>query len=215
MNEPAKKTVGICETQPVSSEGLRTLLAACPDLEYAWTVNSLADGMELARSLPPAILVVDKAFGLQPVMEWIAQHRDRPAASAFLVWGVSLSEAEALRFLQAGAKGIISKSAEISTIQACLRAVAAGTCWMEDTVFRGAHQAERQSRSDLTPREQQVMELVEQGLKNKEIARELGIQPGTVKIHLKHIFEKTGVHGRYGLALTGLKEKGLLTLPHM
>ena len=53
---------------------------------------------------------------------------------------------------------------------------------------------------------------MEQGCKNKEIALELGIRPGTVKIHLKHIFEKTGVRGRYGLAITGLKEKGMVSL---
>jgi two-component system nitrate/nitrite response regulator NarL len=56
------------------------------------------------------------------------------------------------------------------------------------------------------------MELVEHGLKNKEIAHELNIRPGTVKIHLKHIFEKTGVRGRYGLALTGLKHRGVISL---
>jgi two-component system nitrate/nitrite response regulator NarL len=50
---------------------------------------------------------------------------------------------------------------------------------------------------------------VERGLKNKEIGESLGIQTGTVKIHLKHIFEKTGIRGRYGLALNGLKQKGL------
>jgi two-component system nitrate/nitrite response regulator NarL len=58
-----------------------------------------------------------------------------------------------------------------------------------------------------------VLELVEQGCKNKEIASELGIRPGTVKIHLKHIFEKTGVRGRYGLALSGLRERGLVSVP--
>jgi DNA-binding NarL/FixJ family response regulator len=56
------------------------------------------------------------------------------------------------------------------------------------------------------------MDLVERGLKNKEIGDNLGIRTGTVKIHLKHIFEKTGIHGRYGLAISGLKHKGLLTL---
>ena len=60
---------------------------------------------------------------------------------------------------------------------------------------------------------EEVLDLVEQGMKNKDIAGQLGIRPGTVKIHLKHIFEKTGIHGRYGLALNGLKEKGLLALP--
>ena len=80
---------------------------------------------------------------------------------------------------------------------------------MADTIMQTAPRPAR-SRSNLTPREAQIVELVEKGLRNKEIANSLGIQTGTVKIHLKHIFEKTGCRGRYGLALTGLKEKGHL-----
>ena len=68
----------------------------------------------------------------------------------------------------------------------------------------------RTGPSALTPRETQVMDLVERGFKNKDIGQDLGIRTGTVKIHLKHIFEKTGIRGRYGLALSGLKHKGLL-----
>ena len=83
---------------------------------------------------------------------------------------------------------------------------------MEDCVFKDMGRVDRYPRSELTPREQQVLELVEQGFKNKDIATELGIRPGTVKIHLKHIFEKTGVRGRYGLALNGLKDRGVLSL---
>lgn len=84
---------------------------------------------------------------------------------------------------------------------------------MEDCVFRDNGRPDRYPRSELTSREQQVLELVEQGYKNKEIASDLGIRPGTVKIHLKHIFEKTGVRGRYGLALSGLRERGVVQLP--
>jgi two-component system nitrate/nitrite response regulator NarL len=87
--------------------------------------------------------------------------------------------------------------------------VAAGNTWMDDIMFQGVEK-NGSGRSTLTLREQQVAELVEQGLKNKEIASTLGICAGTVKIHLKHIFEKTGVRGRYGLALSGLKERGYL-----
>ena len=82
---------------------------------------------------------------------------------------------------------------------------------MEDSVFRDGLRTDRYPRSELTTREQQVLDLVEQGFKNKEIATELGIRPGTVKIHLKHIFEKTGIRGRYGLALSGLRERGLVS----
>ena len=79
-------------------------------------------------------------------------------------------------------------------------------------MFRDAARSDRYPRSELTAREQQVLELVEQGCKNKEIAVELGIRPGTVKIHLKHIFEKTGVRGRFGLALNGWRERGSLSV---
>ena len=123
-----------------------------------------------------------------------------------------MTESEALRFLQSGARGIIRKTSPVVQVLACLRAVAAGRNWMEDSVFKDVLRSDRYPRSELTPREQQVLELVEQGFKNKDIATELGIRPGTVKIHLKHIFEKTGVRGRYGLALNGLRDRGALSL---
>ena len=79
---------------------------------------------------------------------------------------------------------------------------------MEESVLQEPERTARGARSNLTSRELQVVELVEQGLKNRDIGAQLGIRPGTVKIHLKHIFEKTGIRGRYGLALSGLAGKG-------
>jgi DNA-binding NarL/FixJ family response regulator len=161
---------------------------------------------------------MDKAFGIQALLDWLGELRSLeasgdPIRTAVVIWGVSVTEAEALRFLQAGARGILRKTAGVSVVLACLRTVSNGRSWMEDCVFRDSSRSERYPRSELTAREQQVLELVEQGFKNKEIAQELGIRPGTVKIHLKHIFEKTGVRGRYGLALNGLKERGLVSVP--
>jgi DNA-binding CsgD family transcriptional regulator len=90
---------------------------------------------------------------------------------------------------------------------------AAGHTWMEESVLQEPERTPRGTRSNLTSRELQVVELIEQGLTNRDIAARLGIRPGTVKIHLKHIFAKTGIRGRYGLALSGLREKGLLSMP--
>ena len=81
---------------------------------------------------------------------------------------------------------------------------------MESEVVRESRLPLDTRRSALTPREVQVVDLVERGYKNREIGQSLGIRTGTVKIHLKHIFEKTGIHGRYGLAISGLKHKGSL-----
>jgi two-component system nitrate/nitrite response regulator NarL len=210
------RTVSVCDTQPVTAAGIHTLLEGCADLRFGRGTDSLGHAREMLRDAPPAVLMLDKAFGMQLILEWLSGLRgagpvDLTARTAIVIWGASVTEAEALRFLQAGARGILRKTAPIPSILACLRTVAAGRSWMEDSVFRDSGRVERYPRSELTAREQQVLELVEQGCKNKEIAKDLGIRPGTVKIHLKHIFEKTGVRGRYGLALNGLRERGLAT----
>ncbi len=209
-------TVGICETQPVTAEGLKGAISSCAGMRFVMTAMSLTSGLDMVNRYLPDLLIVDKAFGMDAIIDWMARLRDlrreAPAKPAVVIWGNSITEPEALRFLQSGARGILKKTAEVGQVITCLLAVGHGTTWMEDSVFRESGRMELHARSDLTPREIQVMALVEQGLKNKEIARELNIRPGTVKIHLKHIFEKTGVRGRYGLALTGLKHRGVITM---
>jgi DNA-binding NarL/FixJ family response regulator len=201
--------VSVCDTQPATIEGVRTLLTSYPDLRFVEGTGTLNRAMEMARDHSAGVLLVDKAFGMQAILEWMTVRPpvDAGGGIGIVIWGVSITEAEALRFLQAGARGILRKTAALPTILACLRTVAAGRSWMEDCVFRDPVRSDRYPRSELTAREQQVLELVEQGCKNKEIAGELGIRPGTVKIHLKHIFEKTGIRGRYGLALNSWRDR--------
>jgi two-component system, NarL family, nitrate/nitrite response regulator NarL len=208
----SNKSVVVCDTQPITAEGLRSLLASAGDLQFLASLNSLDSATQLVSARTPDIVIVDKGFGMRAVLDWIHDFRLTEATPAITVWGVSMTEAEALRLLQAGARGIVRKTAELASILSCLRTVASGRSWMEDCVFRDSARQERYPRSELTPREQQVLEMVEQGFKNKEIGLELGIRPGTVKIHLKHIFEKTGVRGRYGLAISGLKERGVVSM---
>jgi two-component system nitrate/nitrite response regulator NarL len=213
---PSAKSIAICDTQPVTAEGVRNLLRGVPDLRFLSAPETLAQATEVVRKQQPNVLILDKGFGIQAILDWLTEIQagdGPPLQTGIVVWGVSVTEAEALRFLQAGARGIIRKAAGVQAVVACLRTVAAGRSWMEDCVFRDFARSDRYPRSELTAREQQVLELVEQGFKNKEIAGELGIRPGTVKIHLKHIFEKTGVRGRYGLALNGLRDRGLVSVP--
>jgi DNA-binding NarL/FixJ family response regulator len=205
-------TVAVCDTEPIAIEGLRSLLESADGLRVVAAETSLVEGMDAARELQPSILVVDKDFGTHAVMDCLRTLRKAGSRIGVVVWGGSVPEAEALRFLQAGAAGVVRKTAPLQTLLNCLRSVAAGTTWMEEDLLRAPDRPVRLARSPLTAREMQVMDLVERGLKNKDIGSSLGIRTGTVKIHLKHIFEKTGIRGRYGLALSGLKEKGLLSV---
>lgn len=198
----------VCDTQPVAVEGIRGMLDNCEDLHFAGAVASLAAAFELIAPLAPAAIILDKGLGTLPVMDWLHQLGTSGLTTSPVIWGIAITEAEALRFLQAGARGIVRRTAAPEILLTCLRSVTAGTTWMEDGIFGSNDRHTHPRRSQLTARELQIAELVERGLKNRDIGRQLGIQTGTVKIHLKHIFEKTGVRGRYGLALTGLREKG-------
>jgi DNA-binding NarL/FixJ family response regulator len=207
------RTIGICEAQTITGEGVRTVLATHPNIRGAWTSNNLFLVRQLIRQHPVEAVLLDKGFGVQGVLHLVEAIRDaqpntgsQPQPS-FVVWGTSMTETEALRLLRAGVMGVLRKNCGAETLLRCLEAVLDGRTWVEDFGFSDDPPSDPapMGHSKLTSREQQVLELVEQGLRNKEIAHELGIRPGTVKIHMKHIFEKTGVHGRYGLAIQGLR----------
>ncbi len=157
------------------------------------------------------VVVVDKGLGLLRVIDLLQKLAASACHVPVIVWGATIAEGEALRLLQFGARGILLRTSEAGTLLTCLRAVTSGGAWMEDGIFGASGQLLTPRRPQLTSRERQIAALVERGLRNRDIAGMLGIQPGTVKIHVKHIFEKTGVRGRYGLALSGLQRKGLIS----
>ena len=206
------ETVAVCDTEPIAIQGLRSLLENSGEMRIVRAGTSLLDGMDVARDLQPSILILDKAFGTPALVDCITSLRELEPKVAVVVWSAAMSQPEALRLLQSGAAGVVRKTAPLDTVLKCLRTVLCGSNWMEEDLLREMDKPPRTGHSPLTSREAQVMALVERGMKNKDIAESLGIRVGTVKIHLKHIFEKTGIRGRYGLALSGLKEKGLLSV---
>lgn len=214
--DSTRKNVVICDTQPVAVEGMKWLIDSTEDLRFAGSVPNLdllqpvlQGHTENGESFDAVI--IDKTFGLMGVMELLRALAANSQFPPAVVWGSSVTENEALRLLQAGAKGIVRRTSDSNTLLTCLRAVISGGTWMEDGIFGAAEKIYNPRRSELTTREREIVALVEKGLRNRDIAQMLGIQTGTVKIHLKHIFEKTGVRGRYGLAFTELQGKGSIS----
>jgi DNA-binding NarL/FixJ family response regulator len=204
-------TLAVFDPEPVAMEGLRCLMESIDGPRVVAVESNVEAAVTSVRELQPSLLIVDKGLGVTNFTDWMRLLSVAEKPTAVIVWGTLMSQSEAVRFLQAGASGVIRKTAPLEEIANCVRAVAAGlNNWTESDAARDPRLPSRTARSSLTPREVQVMDLVEHGLKNKEIAEALGIRTGTVKIHLKHIFEKTGIRGRYGLVLSGLKHKGLL-----
>lgn len=153
LAQSSPRAVAICDTQPVTAEGVHTLLNSSADLRFQQSVDSLGRALELLQRQAPDVLLLDKAFGIQAVLEWLGQAQTASAKTGIVIWGVSVTEAEALRFLQAGAHGILRKTAGTPMVLACLRTVADGRSWMEDSVFRDSVRSDRYPRSELTSRE--------------------------------------------------------------
>src|SRR5437899_4078658 len=106
-NMALSRTIAICDTQPVTIEGVRSLLHDCNDMQVVGSATSLFSGLELVRSQKPSIVLIDKAFGVPAVMGWLGDLRASGTLS--VVWGISMNEAESLRLMQGGAQGVIRK----------------------------------------------------------------------------------------------------------
>jgi two-component system nitrate/nitrite response regulator NarP len=98
--------------------------------------------------------------------------------------------------------GIVMKDNDPALLLDCLNAVRAGKRWIDpDIEARAAEIGKDSPYASLSPRERKLVALVARGLRNREIASELGVTEGTVKVYLHSIFEKLGVASRVELAI--------------
>jgi two-component system nitrate/nitrite response regulator NarL len=202
-------TVFACESQPIVLEGLEKVLTTCDDLDYIGAAAGLSDALDALRRHQPNIILIGHAAGLKVVFQFISDVRNTSSSCQPVLWVNDLAEIDCFRALQLGARGILKKTLPVQSLIECLRAVGRGDVWIEGTLSDQVVGAlDRRSAPRLTPREKEIVHHVCAGLKNKEIAEALRITAGTVKVHLMHIFEKTGVKDRFELAVHGRRMLG-------
>jgi len=200
----------LCESQPVVIEGLASIFTANPDFEIIGSAPNPVDAIAKIVQLQPDLIMVDQASGIRPIFTFLSELKIASPKSRAVLWIVDLAEIECFRALQLGARGILRRSLPIATMLDCLHTVTQGNLWLENSISdQVVGFLNRKSSNRLTPREREIVRAVCRGMKNKEIADHLHITPGTVKVHLMHIFEKTGVKDRFELAIQGPKLLGL------
>jgi len=196
-----------CESQPIVVEGLQRVLADCDDLVFSGWASRAADALEAIQRIRPDVVLIDGSAGLTAALRLLGSLKAGAPVYSVL-WVVDLPEMDAFRALQIGARGILKKTLPVPTLLECLREVAAGQIWMQQSE-QATQFLQRKEASRLTPREKEVVRLICQGFRNKQIAENLHITPGTVKVHLMHIFEKTGLKDRLALAVHGRELAGV------
>ena len=179
----------LAEDQAMVRGALASLLGLEDDIEVVAEVARGDEVLAAALRVRPEVALLDIEMpgrsGLDAAVEL---SRELPQCRVLIVTTFG-RPGYLRRALEGGAMGFLPKDAPASELATAIRRAAAG----ERVVDPGlAATALSEGASPLTPREHEVAEQVEKGLRNRDIARNLGIQTGTVKIHLKHIFEKTG-----------------------
>lgn len=202
-------SVFVCEPQPIIIEGLQKVFAETDDIVFAGAVARPAEAIEAVQRIQPNIVLIDGTTGLTASLRLLG-HLKAAAPAHPVLWVMDLPEMDAFRALQMGARGIIRKTLPPSKLIECLREVGAGQIWMQESE-QVAEFLQRKEASRLTPREKEVVRLICRGLRNRQIAENLHITPGTVKVHLMHIFEKTGLKDRLALAVHGRDLVGMET----
>ena len=202
-------SVFVCEPQPIIIEGLQKVFGETNDIVFAGAVSRPAEALDAVQRTRPNIVLIDGTSGLTASLRLLG-HLKAAAPAHPVLWVIDLPEMDAFRALQMGARGIVKKTLPTARLIECLREVGAGQIWMQETE-QVAEFLQRKDASRLTPREKEVVRLICRGLRNRQIAENLHITPGTVKVHLMHIFEKTGLKDRLALAVHGRDLVGVET----
>ena len=192
------QTVIVITDEPLIEAGIRATLGQTAGFELLAVYPNVTEFTQRTEARASVILC-----SLHPETDLaLSDLRHASPRSAIAILGREISPEFAHQALECGVRGFISTLAGPELLIECLVTIAHGELWMEKTLSMSLIGARRIS---LSKRQTQLVRLLAQGLKNKEIASALGIAEGTVKAYLTVLFEKVGAKDRFELALFGLK----------
>jgi DNA-binding NarL/FixJ family response regulator len=185
---------------PFVSLGLADALRGRPEFHLAQCCDNLPATIAEVKRWQRAVVLVYLTSRIS--LSDVRALRCAGEAAHIVLWGEGLTGEFAFQAMQLGVRGIVSATISIDGLVATLENVHRGMlCFDQELMDRVL----AQTRVTLTKRQGQIVSLVAQGLKNKEIAGVMGITEGTVKVYLYKLFRKLGMNDRLDMALYGIK----------
>ena len=206
----------IADGHPIVREGLRAVLSAEPDMTIVGQGQDGMETLELVDTTDPDVILMELKL---PRMEGLVVLRNLAARShraKVLLFTGSEDREEFVEAMKLGCAGVLAKSSSPKLIAKSIRRVMEGEIWLDsnttaavirqfalpgDAAATGMEGKTPRGRAQLSHREREIIVLIAQGYKNKEIAEKMFITEQTVKNHLHNVFDKLGVSDRLELAL--------------
>jgi DNA-binding NarL/FixJ family response regulator len=204
----------LCDDHTILRDGMRNLLNSEPDLEVAGEAADGAQAIEQVRELRPDVVVMDINMpglnGVDAVERLTAEFPDL----RILILTMYNHDEYLFRTIRAGARGYLLKDSPVSEVIDAIRKVMTGASVLHPELtdrlvasYRQGKDKEQESGEKLSPREQEMLAALVQGLANKQIAEQLFISETTVKLHISNLYRKLGVKSRSQAIILAVKEK--------
>ncbi|MFZ3210653.1 MAG: response regulator transcription factor [Terriglobales bacterium] len=199
----------IADSQAIYRVGIRKIFALEDDLRVVAQAESLGQTLAAASRFEPDVVLMESALSPNPAGAVAEVQKRAPNAKLIIIAGES-DEDDTVEYLRRGVRGIIKRSVAPELLIKCVRKVAEGETWLDNQgvnwvieAYRTqtAHPGAAKPKGRLTDKELLIVACVTQGMKNKEIATEVGTTEQVVKNYLRKVYDKLGVSDRLELAL--------------
>ena len=213
-----KKKILIVEDHTILREGLKALLTTNPDIEIAGEAGDGREALYLVEKLAPDLVMMDLSMPRMDGMQAIREIKWRWPNTKVLTLTVHKTEEYILTTLKAGADGYLLKDANYQEMMTAVRSVLAGKRYLSPGISEGVIQGYLEGKQtiklegawdNLTTREREVLKLIAEGHRNKEIANLLVISPKTVEKHRANLMIKLNFHNVSEITAYAI-EKGLV-----
>src|ERR1044071_655041 len=213
----------IADDHPIVRDGLKKLLQLEEDFEVVGEASDGREVLDKVQELDPDVLLLDLRMPNLDGLAALQALQQTNKRTRVIILTASEDKNEFVQAMKLGCSGIVLKQTAPDLIVKSIRKVHSGEIWLDShttaavmrqfsTALEGGHPSasgtKGRERSPLSTREREIVALVAQGYKNKEMAEKMFISEETVKNHLHNIFDKLGVSDRLELALYAI-HKGL------
>jgi DNA-binding NarL/FixJ family response regulator len=209
MMDTANIRIMIIDDHPVVRAGLESMLSTQPDMDVVASASSGREALALLETITPDVILMDLCMSGMTGLDAIRAINLRPDPPRILVLTSFDAEEDIYQSVGAGAQGYILKDTPQDRLLEAIHLIYAKKRYFPADI--AARLIERMARSNLTPREHQVLQLVAKGLTNKEIGRALGISDNTARNHVNSIIEKLEVSDRTEAATIAIRQ-GLVSM---
>ena len=205
----------VADDHAIFRDGLRKLLEGADDVQIIGEASNGTECIKMLAKLKPDILLLDLRMPEKDGLGVLEEINFDTTTTRVIVLTAAEDDRDVVRAMRMGARGVVLKQSASDLLLKSIRKVSDGEIWLDNRMtaevveaFKKSSEAgQRREKPLLSDREKEIVQLVAQGFRNREIGEKLFISEQTVKNHLHNIFDKLGVSDRLELALYAIHHR--------